>query len=620
MVAVATTTKTETTTAISHSKGLQQHPHVFGTTEIEVVEPGDKPSWTSGNAYEARVGAHTGVGVECVHVCVMMVEQQNTSPVKEVNGTTSTDKTPTDAAGDDNVTKPIKSEDQYAAASTISEATNGTMSQGSTPASTASAKSLAPTTPIPRELTQFAPLLVGKYYIQDKRAVWAGRWGMTEAAFGENGVTSEFEMKSQEDVFIRTCAGPSDVAHPAIVGDALSRSLRCENASVSEVSPVYLGYETDPAVRSAMPFDNNYSGYFQIQAVKGKPQTVVEKDVEIRFVHDASRPSQFIVTGSGENRFGMFTLLGTLDKETNEMRLYKLYKPKEKEKRTLPRRGRAPRVTAQTNGVTIQAKPVPPQAPVPAAVVTPPASMHVPEPVVTVASRKVSTPVSNFIAPSLVSRGRSERKRVIPAHLREENLIEYERFPLSIKKCHSILKSLLASPKAGPFLVPVDPIALGIPDYFSVIKEPMDLGTIRQNLETGYYVDPSLFADHVRLVFRNAMLYNAAHSQVHIFAQKLMDDFEKRIKSLNLKACAKEKNFQSKATKKERKSESSLSSKKVKGGKGTKGNSKRRVSGDEQDVIMSLKEDIERLKATLEQLQPSTVKIVTPRPTKAASR
>lgn len=443
---------------------------------------------------------------------------------------------------------------------------------------------------------------------------------MTEAAFGENGVTSEFEMKSQEDVFIRTCAGPSAVAHPAIAGDALSRSLRCENARVSEVSPVYLGYETDEAVRSAMPFDSKYSGYFQIQAVKGKPQTVTEKDVEIRFVHDASRPSQFIVNGSGENRFGVFTLLGTLDKESNELRLYKLYKPKEKEKRTLPRRGRTPRVIAQTYGVTIQAKSEPQQDPVPAAVVTPPASMDIPDPVVTIASRTVPTPVPNFIAPPLISRGRSERKRVIPAHLREENLIEYERFPLSIKKCHSILKSLLANPKAGPFLVPVDPIALGIPDYFSVIKEPMDLGTIRQNLETGYYVDPLLFADHVRLVFRNAMLYNAAHSQVHIFAKKLMDDFEKRIKSLNLKASAKERNLQSKAMKKERKSESGLSSKKVKGGKGTKGNSKRRVSGEDQDVIMSLKEDIERLKATLEQLQPSTAKIVTPRPTKAASR
>ncbi|TMW56252.1 hypothetical protein Poli38472_008900 [Pythium oligandrum] len=479
---------------------------------------------------------------------------------------------------------------------------------------------------VPKEVAQFAPLLIGKYTMQDKRAVWTGRWGMNEAAFGENGLTSAFEMKSDEDVYIRMASGDADSTHPVFTGAALAKSSRTENTSVEQVNPVYIGYEADASMRSAMPFDAKYTGFFQIQAVKGKPQTVAEKSVDIRFAHDVSRPSQFVVSGSGENRFGVFNLVGLLDKNTSEMRLYKIYKPKEKEKRTFPKRART---TRQVTTV-----PAPPKAPVRATPPLPPpapaSAKKVVTPVPSVASivlpRVVSTPTSDTSSPSVGGRGRSERKRVMPAHLRDENVIEHDHVSPTLKKCHAILKSLMASPKAGPFLVPVDPMALGIPDYFDVIKEPMDLGTIRHNLEGGFYDDASVFVDHVRLVFNNAMLYNAAHSQVHIFAAKLSEDFEKRIKGLNLKHSMKEKLFERPSSssviklKRDRKSDSAYSSKKIKGGRGAKGNTKRAVADDKEGLIMSLKEDIERLKAALDQLQPSALRVGTPKQSKAASR
>ena len=58
------------------------------------------------------------------------------------------------------------------------------------------------------------------------------------------------------------------------------------------------------------------------------------------------------------------------------------------------------------------------------------------------------------------------------------------------------------------FLSPVDPVALGIPTYFDIIKDPMDLGTINSKLERGRYASPEEFEADVRLVLHNCFLFN----------------------------------------------------------------------------------------------------------------
>lgn len=64
------------------------------------------------------------------------------------------------------------------------------------------------------------------------------------------------------------------------------------------------------------------------------------------------------------------------------------------------------------------------------------------------------------------------------------------------------------SEDAAPFIAPVDPVAQDIPDYFSIIKHPMDLGTIRAKLESNSIPSLESFVQLVRLVFHNAVLYN----------------------------------------------------------------------------------------------------------------
>jgi hypothetical protein len=46
---------------------------------------------------------------------------------------------------------------------------------------------------------------------------------------------------------------------------------------------------------------------------------------------------------------------------------------------------------------------------------------------------------------------------------------------------------LMRKHEAWIFLEPVDPVKLGITDYFRLIAKPMDLGTIKENLRKHTY-------------------------------------------------------------------------------------------------------------------------------------
>lgn len=45
-------------------------------------------------------------------------------------------------------------------------------------------------------------------------------------------------------------------------------------------------------------------------------------------------------------------------------------------------------------------------------------------------------------------------------------------------------------------------------DYHRVIKNPMDLGTVRQNVQNNVYKVPHEFCIDMRLIFQNSRLYN----------------------------------------------------------------------------------------------------------------
>ena len=71
-------------------------------------------------------------------------------------------------------------------------------------------------------------------------------------------------------------------------------------------------------------------------------------------------------------------------------------------------------------------------------------------------------------------------------------------------------------------------MALQLADYFKVIKEPMDLGTVRTRLAGGFYQGAEEMADAVHLTFSNAMMYNPKGSVAHEDAKKCLTVFEKK--------------------------------------------------------------------------------------------
>src|SRR5438105_15829930 len=71
----------------------------------------------------------------------------------------------------------------------------------------------------------------------------------------------------------------------------------------------------------------------------------------------------------------------------------------------------------------------------------------------------------------------------------KEKIFDANEFQHALKPIWDKLNSL--DPEANPFRAPVDPIQLNIPDYFAVIKKPMDLETIRKKLDQGRYHNPT---------------------------------------------------------------------------------------------------------------------------------
>ncbi|XP_064842660.1 nucleosome-remodeling factor subunit BPTF-like isoform X7 [Oncorhynchus masou masou] len=91
-----------------------------------------------------------------------------------------------------------------------------------------------------------------------------------------------------------------------------------------------------------------------------------------------------------------------------------------------------------------------------------------------------------------------------------------------------ILRSLQAHKMAWPFLEPVDPN--DAPDYYGVIKEPMDLSTMEDRLQKRYYNKLTEFVADMTKVFDNCRYYNPNDSPFFQCAEVLESFFVQKLK------------------------------------------------------------------------------------------
>ena len=74
----------------------------------------------------------------------------------------------------------------------------------------------------------------------------------------------------------------------------------------------------------------------------------------------------------------------------------------------------------------------------------------------------------------------------------------------------------------GIFNTPVDPDRQNLPTYYSIVQQPMDLGTIRDRLARGEYTSSRDLVADIRLVFQNAKKFNPPTHFIAVCATSLL--------------------------------------------------------------------------------------------------
>ncbi|XP_064607804.1 transcription initiation factor TFIID subunit 1-like isoform X1 [Liolophura sinensis] len=89
-----------------------------------------------------------------------------------------------------------------------------------------------------------------------------------------------------------------------------------------------------------------------------------------------------------------------------------------------------------------------------------------------------------------------------------------------------ILNEMRDLPNTQPFLFPVN--AKAVPDYYKIVKEPMDLQTLREGLRSKKYRSREDFLLDVNRIVQNSKIYNGGKHLITLAAQSMLDMCLKR--------------------------------------------------------------------------------------------
>ncbi|XP_065345233.1 homeotic protein female sterile-like [Cloeon dipterum] len=142
----------------------------------------------------------------------------------------------------------------------------------------------------------------------------------------------------------------------------------------------------------------------------------------------------------------------------------------------------------------------------------------------------MTVPQTALVSPGQVEAKKSLKRKKEPTDIHPQAK-KARRGPMSdsMKICHEILQELFSkkhSAFAWPFYKPVDTELLGLYNYHSIIKKPMDLGTVRAKLNNREYRSIDEFAYDIRLMIDNCYKFNPPDHEVVNMAKDLEEVFE----------------------------------------------------------------------------------------------
>lgn len=101
------------------------------------------------------------------------------------------------------------------------------------------------------------------------------------------------------------------------------------------------------------------------------------------------------------------------------------------------------------------------------------------------------------------------------------------------KAASRMMMTLSRNSNAYIFLEPVNVEILNIPDYFTIVKKPMDFGTIKSKLKEQRYANITEFMEDLELVFYNCKLYNGEISNVGQMGKLVHDEYLRLVDQLS---------------------------------------------------------------------------------------
>ncbi|KAL1510019.1 hypothetical protein ABEB36_004677 [Hypothenemus hampei] len=94
-----------------------------------------------------------------------------------------------------------------------------------------------------------------------------------------------------------------------------------------------------------------------------------------------------------------------------------------------------------------------------------------------------------------------------------------------------LVELMLQTEDSVPFREPVN--RNRYPTYHQVVKDPMDLGTVKDKLQKGFYREPKDFCSDIRLIFQNSRTFNTnKRSRIYVMTVRLSAMFEEHIKKI----------------------------------------------------------------------------------------